>query len=118
MSEPVIILIDAFPSTRKIIANMLRQIGLAEIEEADDWQAACSVMERKNVAMVVCNPHKEVDSPLTPSMLAEHIADIPELWVVDADESAPLEGLDHLFKLTKPFSVEELRDKIESMLGI
>ncbi|MGE4553652.1 MAG: response regulator, partial [Desulfovibrionaceae bacterium] len=48
-----ILVVDDFSTMRKIVKNILRQIGLENVVEADDGTSAWDILNRDNIDFIV-----------------------------------------------------------------
>jgi len=118
-----VLVVDDYATMRKIVRNLLVQIGYTKIEEAADGVAALAKLREAKVGLVICDWNME---PMTGLQLLKEIrADaklnaIPFIMVtaesktenVVAAKQAGVNGY-----LVKPFNADTLKKKIESVLG-
>lgn len=108
------------PNLRKVIVNIVRKIGFAEIVEADDGQQAWEMIEQGGVDIVLTdwNMPRMTGLDLLQKIRGapKPISNIAFLMITAADTknailSAGQEGADAY--IIKPFSVNTIVEKIE-----
>ena len=108
------------PNLRKVIVNIVKKIGFAEIVEADDGQHAWELIEQGGVDIVLTdwNMPRMTGLDLLQKIreAPKPISNIPFLMITAADTknailSAGQEGADAY--IIKPFSVNTIVEKIE-----
>jgi two-component system, chemotaxis family, chemotaxis protein CheY len=125
--NPKILIVDDFETVRLFLRNALNQIGLENIEEAGDGKEALQVIEdfrkrSENFDIVFCDwnmPEMTGIELLNHVRRTAHLKDLPFVMVTAESETVSIEtalksgATDYI---TKPFTVDGLRDKIESIL--
>ena len=118
-----VLVVDDFATMRKIVRNILKQIGFTNIVEADDGAAAMSIIKKDKIDFVVTdwNMPNMTGLELLQNIRAEEKAkDMPVLMVtaeglaenvVDAVKS----GVDNY--IVKPFTAETVQAKIEQIFA-
>jgi two-component system chemotaxis response regulator CheY len=118
-----VLVVDDFSTMRKIVRNILKQIGFNNIIEADDGAAALSIIKSDKIDFVVTdwNMPNMTGLELLKKIRAEEKAkNIPVLMVtaeglaenvVDAVKS----GVDNY--IVKPFTAETIQTKIEQIFA-
>ena len=118
-----VLVVDDFATMRKIVRNILKQIGFTNIVEADDGAAAMSIIKKDKIDFVVTdwNMPNMTGLELLQNIRAEEKAkDMPVLMVtaeglaenvVDAVKS----GVDNY--IVKPFTAETIQVKIEQIFA-
>jgi two-component system chemotaxis response regulator CheY len=118
-----VLVVDDFPTMRRIVRNLLKQIGFEYIDEAEDGAHALQRLKGGNYGLVVSdwnmpnmegiellrNVRKETE-PL--------LRDIPFLMVTaEAEKEKVIEaikaGVDNY--IVKPFTAEILKEKLEKI---
>jgi len=111
------------PNLRKVIVNIVRKIGFAEILEADDGQQAWELIEKGGVGIVLTdwNMPRMTGLDLLQKIreAPKPISNIPFLMITASDTknailSAGQHGADAY--IIKPFSVNTIVEKIEEAL--
>lgn len=116
-----VLVADDFATMRKILRNILKQIGFDNIVEAEDGAAALQILKHDNIGLVVTDWNMPNISGLE---LLEKIrgnpdtAKIPVLMVTaeglrDNVVAAVKAGVNNY--VVKPFTAETLQEKIEQI---
>lgn len=116
-----ILVVDDFSTMRRILKNILRQIGYQEIEEAEDGQAALTKLKVEKFDFVVTdwNMPNMTGLDLLKAMRAEPaLKDVPVLMVTaeaqqDNVVQAVQAGVNNY--IVKPFTAETLKEKIDKI---
>lgn len=116
-----VLVIDDFRSMSGIMTKILRQIGFADVDEAQDGEAALESLKLKSYGLVISD--WEMRPMSGPQLIAElrsdpRLAAIPVILVTTAsarNDEAMLCGADGF--LTKPFMPTALRSKIDEVLA-
>jgi two-component system chemotaxis response regulator CheY len=118
-----VLVVDDFATMRKIVRNILKQIGFTNIVEADDGANAMEIIKNEKVDFVVTdwNMPNMTGLELLKNIRAEDRAkDVPVLMVtaeglannvVDAVKA----GVDNY--IVKPFTAETVQAKIEQIFA-
>jgi len=118
-----VLVVDDFATMRKIVRNILKQIGFTNIVEADDGAAAMSIIKSDKIDFVVTDwnmPNMSGLELLKKIRAEEKAKDTPVLMVtaeglaenvVDAVKS----GVDNY--IVKPFTAETVQAKIEQIFA-
>lgn len=117
-----VLVVDDFPTMRRIVKNLLKQIGFENIEEAEDGAQALGKLKGGSYGLVVSDwnmPNME-GIELLRSVRAEQppLKDIPFLMVTaEAEKEKVIEaikaGVDNY--IVKPFTAEILKEKLEKI---
>lgn len=113
-----ILSVDDFPTMRRIIKNMLGQLGLWDVHEAEDGAMALSKMRAEKFDLVITdwNMPRMNGLELLKAIKADaSLGGIPVVMVTaEADKeqviTALKEGASNY--IVKPFNAETLRDKL------
>ena len=116
-----VLVADDFATMRKIVRNILKQIGFDDIVEAEDGQAALQVLKSENIGLVVTDWNMPNMSGLE---LLEKIrqdpktASLPVLMVTaeglkENVVAAVKAGVNNY--VVKPFTAEVLQEKLEQI---
>jgi two-component system, chemotaxis family, chemotaxis protein CheY len=118
-----ILLIDDYATMRRIVRNLLNQIGFTDVEEASDGVAALQKLRENKFGLVISDWNMEPMSGL--QLLKEVRADAKlrhTPFIVTMAESktedviaAKTAGVDNY--IVKPFNADTLKQKIQSVLG-
>ncbi|MDD2900851.1 MAG: response regulator [Syntrophales bacterium] len=116
-----VLVADDFATMRKIVRNILKQIGFDDIVEAEDGQAALQVLKNENIGLVVTDWNMP---NMTGLELLERIrkdpktANLPVLMVTaeglkENVVAAVKAGVNNY--VVKPFTAEVLQEKLEQI---
>ena len=115
-----VLVIDDFRSMSGIITKILRQIGFADVDEAQDGASALRSLKRKPYGLVISDwEMRPMTGPELVQALRQEpgLAEIPVILVTTAstrNDEAKRCGADGF--LTKPFMPAALKSKIEEVL--
>ena len=118
-----ILVVDDFPTMRRIIRNLLKQIEFNNVEEASDGADALSKLRGGNFGLVISDWNM---APMTGLQLLQEVrADnrlksTPFIMITAESKTenviaAKAAGVSNY--IVKPFNAETLKDKIEKVLG-
>lgn len=120
--EIKVLVVDDFPTMRRIVKNLLKQIGFENIDEAEDGVQALNKLKSGNYGLVVSDwnmPSMEgIDLLRNIRQEAEPLKNIPFLMVTaEAEKEKVIEaikaGVDNY--IVKPFTAEVLKEKLEKI---
>ena len=120
LSMPVLV-VDDYNTMIRIIGNLLRQLGFADIDDASDGAAALAKMRRRKYGLVISDWNME---PMTGFTLLQEVRADPDLFatpfiMVTAESktenviAAKKAGVSNY--IVKPFNAQTLRVKIEAV---
>ena len=117
-----ILVVDDFATMRKVIRNLLKQVGYEDIVEAEDGVAAMRVLKAQKVDMVISdwNMPNMTGLELLKAVRADgELSKIPFLMVTaealqDNVVEAVKSGVSNY--IVKPFTAEVLNEKIAKIL--
>ncbi len=117
-----ILVVDDFSTMRRIVKNLLRQIGYANIEEAEDGAQAYSKLKNGGYGFVVSDwnmPNMDGLELIKRVRSDPELKDIPILMVTAEAEkekviAAIQAGVNNY--IVKPFTGEVLKEKIDKIL--
>ncbi|MEW5722125.1 MAG: chemotaxis response regulator CheY [Thermodesulfobacteriota bacterium] len=116
-----ILVVDDFSTMRRIVKNILRQLGFNNIVEADDGTTAAALLEREKVDLIISDwnmPHMTGIELLRHVRSTEEIKDIPFLMVTaEAQQENIIEAVKAKVSnyIVKPFTADTLHEKIEKI---
>jgi two-component system chemotaxis response regulator CheY len=116
-----ILTVDDFSTMRRIIRNILRQLGYTNITEADNGAAAFEVLKAQHIDFVISDsnmPNMTGLELLKAIRSDEKLQQIPMLLVTaDALKENVVEAVKAGVNgyIVKPFTAETLREKIEAI---
>ena len=118
-----VLVVDDFSTMRKIVKNILRQLGFNNIVEADDGSTAWEVLQKDNIEFIVSDwnmPTMSGIDLLRKVRASEEYADIPFLMVTaEAQQENIIEAVQAKVSnyIVKPFTPETLGQKIEKIFA-
>ena len=116
-----ILTVDDFSTMRRIIRNMLRQLGYSNIVEAEDGTVALSLLKREKVDFVISDwnmPNMSGLDLLKAIRADAHLKPLPVLLVTaEALKENVVEALKAGVNnyVVKPFTAETLKGKIDAI---
>ena len=116
-----VLVVDDFTSMRRIIKNILRQIGFNNIVEADDGTTAWDVLNKDRIDFIISDwnmPHMTGIDLLRKVRASEEFGDIPFLMVTaEAQQENIIEAAQAKVSnyIVKPFTAETLKQKIDKI---
>jgi two-component system, chemotaxis family, chemotaxis protein CheY len=119
-----ILIVDDFSTMRRIIRNMLRQLGYINMVEAVDGAEALSLLQREKVDFVISDwnmPNMSGLDLLKAIRADENLKPIPVLLVTaEALKENVVEavkaGVNNY--VVKPFTAETLKEKIDAIFKV
>jgi len=116
-----ILIVDDFSTMRRIIKNLLRELGFNNTEEADDGTTALPMLKAKKFDFLVTDwnmPGMQGIDLLKEVRADEHLKHLPVLMVTaesrrDQIVAAAEAGVNGY--IVKPFTAETLQEKIEKI---
>lgn len=119
-----ILVVDDFPTMRKIVRQVLRQLGYENVQEAEDGRAALEFLRQKgNIDFVISdwNMPNMTGIELLKAVRAEPaFKTLPFLMVTaEADKESIVEAVKSGVSsyIVKPFNSATLREKIEKIFA-
>ncbi len=118
-----VLVVDDFSTMRKIVKNILRQLGFTNIVEADDGSTAWEVLNKDNIEFIVSDwnmPTMSGIDLLRKVRASEEYADIPFLMVTaEAQQENIIEAVQAKVSnyIVKPFTPETLAQKIDKIFA-
>jgi two-component system chemotaxis response regulator CheY len=117
-----ILVVDDFSTMRRIVKNLLRQIGYSNIEEAEDGAQAYSKLKNGGYSFVVSDwnmPNMDGLDLLKKVRSDPELKDLPILMVTAEAEkekviTAIQAGVNNY--IVKPFTGEVLKDKMDKII--
>ena len=121
-SMPVLV-VDDYSTMVRIIRNLLRQLGFADVDDAPDGAAALAKMRSKRYGLVISDWNME---PMTGFDLLRQVRGDPELgetpfimvtgeWRTENVIAARKAGVNNY--IVKPFNAQTLKSKIEAVFA-
>jgi len=116
-----ILVVDDFSTMRRIIKNILRQLGFNNIEEADDGTTAWDALNKGGIDFVISDwnmPQMTGIELLRKVRASEEFGDMPFLMVTaEAQQENVIEAVQAKVSnyIVKPFTAETLKQKIDKI---
>ena len=118
-----VLVVDDYATMRRIVRNLLSQIGIVDVEEAADGQSALNKLNERPFSLVISDWNME---PMTGLDLLKKVRSddrfkpLPFIMVTaesktDNVVAAKAAGVSNY--IVKPFNSETLKKKIESVMG-
>ncbi|MCP4114784.1 MAG: response regulator [Desulfobacteraceae bacterium] len=117
-----VLIVDDFATMRRILKNILKQIGFKNLLEADDGTTALEVLERESVDLIISdwNMPKMTGLELLRSVRAsDKYKRTPFLMVTaEAQKQNVIEAVQAGVSnyVVKPFTAEAISEKLEKIL--
>jgi two-component system chemotaxis response regulator CheY len=118
-----ILIVDDFSTMRKIIRNILTQLGFKNILEADDGTTALEILKKEKVDLIISdwNMPKMSGLELLKAVRSdENLKDVPFVMVTaEAQKENILEAIKYKVNqyIVKPFTPETLKEKLDKVFG-
>jgi len=119
-----ILVVDDFPTMRKIVRQVLRQLGYNDVQEAEDGESALKILRQKpDIQFVISdwNMPNVTGIELLKSVRADpNLKGLPFLMVTaDADKENIVEAVKSGVSsyIVKPFNAATLKEKIEKIFA-
>lgn len=116
-----VLIVDDFSTMRRIVRNILRQIGLNNVVEADDGTTAWDTLNREKIDFIVSDwnmPKMTGIELLRKVRSSEEFADIPFLMVTaEAQQENIIEAVQAKVSnyIVKPFTADTMKQKIDKI---
>ena len=116
-----VLVVDDFSTMRRIIKNILRQLGFSNIIEADDGTTAWEILNKDRIDFVISDwnmPKMPGIELLRKVRASEEFAAMPFLMVTaEAQQENIIEAVQAKVSnyIVKPFTAETLGQKIEKI---
>ena len=116
-----VLIVDDFSTMRRIIKNIMRQLGYNNIVEADDGTTAWEVLNKDKIDFIISDwnmPKMTGIELLRKVRSSEEFADMPFLMVTaEAQQENIIEAVQAKVSnyIVKPFTAETLGQKIDKI---
>ncbi len=117
-----VLVVDDFATMRRILKNILKQLGFKNLVEADDGTTAWDILEEQKIDLVLAdwNMPKMTGLELLKKVRAsENYAKVPFLMVTaEAQKQNVIEAVQAGVSnyVVKPFTAEAISEKLEKIL--
>jgi two-component system, chemotaxis family, chemotaxis protein CheY len=118
-----VLIIDDFATMRRILKNVLRQVGFTNIIEADDGKTALKELKKEKVDLILCDwnmPEMPGIDLLRHVRSDDHLKDIPFVMVTaEAQKENILEAVKAGVSnyVVKPFTAETINEKLKKVFS-
>ena len=115
------LVVDDFSTMRRIVRNILRQLGFQNVVEADDGTSAWDVLNREKIDFIVSDwnmPQMTGIELLRKVRASEQFAHIPFLMVTaEAQQENIIEAVQAKVSnyIVKPFTADTMKQKIDKI---
>lgn len=116
-----VLVVDDFSTMRRIVKNILRQIGFNNVVEADDGTTAWEVINKEKIEFIVSDwnmPQMTGIELLRKVRSSEQYANTPFLMVTaEAQQENIIEAVQAKVSnyIVKPFTAETMKQKIDKI---
>lgn len=118
-----VLIVDDFSTMRRIVKNILRQLGFNNIVEADDGVNALALLQREKVDLIISDwnmPNMTGIELLRQVRSTPELKDTPFLMVTaEAQQENIIEAVKAKVSnyIVKPFTADTLNEKITKIFG-
>lgn len=118
-----VLIVDDFATMRRILRNILKQIGFNNISEADDGKTALKELKKENFDLVLCDwnmPEMPGIELLKAVRSDDQLKSLPFVMVTAEAQKeniveAVKEGVSNY--IVKPFTAETVSEKLNKVFG-
>ena len=116
-----VLIVDDFSTMRRIVRNILRQIGLSNVVEADDGTTAWEILNREKIDFIVSDwnmPKMPGIDLLRKVRASEQFGNLPFLMVTaEAQQENIIEAVQAKVSnyIVKPFTAVRQKQKIDNI---
>lgn len=116
-----ILVVDDFSTMRRIIKNILRQLGFNNVVEADDGTTAWDILNKDRIEFIISDwnmPQMTGIELLRKVRASEEFGDLPFLMVTaEAQQENIIEAVQARVSnyIVKPFTPEVMKQKIDKI---
>lgn len=118
-----VLVVDDFATMRRIVKNVLKQIGFTNISEADDGKTALKALKGEKFDLILCDwnmPEMTGLEVLKQMKSDDALKDIPFVMVTaEAQKDNIIEAVKAGVNsyIVKPFTAETIGEKLKKMFG-
>ncbi len=118
-----VLIVDDFATMRRILKNILKQIGFTEMTEADDGTTALEEMQKTKFDLIICDwnmPKMSGIELLKTIRGSEEYKDIPFLMVTaEAQKQNVIDAVKAGVSnyVVKPFTADQITDKLTKIFA-
>jgi len=118
-----ILIVDDFPEVTRLIRNILKKIGFANIREADGGKAALRALKKEKYDLILCDwnmPDMSGVEVLKKIRSDDELKDIPFIMVTAETEKEKIlavikAGVSNY--IVKPFTAETISETLKKVFG-
>jgi len=118
-----VLIVDDFATMRRILKNILRQIGFTNIYEADDGKSALNMLKKQKFDLILCDwnmPEMSGLELLNKVRSDNELKDMPFVMVTaEAQKNNIIQAVQAGVSnyVVKPFTAETINGKLEKVFG-
>ena len=118
-----VLVVDDFSTMRRIIKNILRQLGFTNVVEADDGTTAWDILNKDKIEFIISDwnmPQMTGIELLRKVRGSEEFADLPFLMVTaEAQQENIIEAVQAKVSnyIVKPFTADVMKQKIDKIFA-
>ena len=118
-----VLIVDDFSTMRRIVRNILRQLNLNNVVEADDGTTAWDILNREKIDFIVSDwnmPNMTGIELLRKVLAIEQFAHLPFLMgTAEAQQENIIEAVQAKVSnyIVKPFTTDTMKQKIDKIFG-
>jgi two-component system chemotaxis response regulator CheY len=118
-----VLIVDDFATMRRILRNILKQIGFTDIAEADDGATALKELKKEKYDLILCDwnmPEMPGIDLLKALKADEQLKNIPFVMVTaEAQKDNIIEAVKTGVSsyIVKPFTAETVNEKLNKVFG-
>ncbi len=118
-----VLVVDDFSTMRRIIKNILRQLGFNNVVEADDGTTAWEVLNKDKIEFIISDwnmPQMTGIDLLRKVRASEEFGDLPFLMVTaEAQQENIIEAVQAKVSnyIVKPFTADVMKQKIDKIFA-
>lgn len=118
-----VLIVDDFATMRRILRNILKQIGFTNIIEADDGKSALKELKKEKIDLVLCDwnmPEMPGIELLNKVRSDDELKDMPFVMVTaEAQKENIVEAVKAGVSnyVVKPFTAETISEKLKKVFG-
>ena len=118
-----VLLVDDFATMRRILKNILTQIGFNNIYEADDGKSALKLLKNQKIDLIMCDWNMPIMNGLDLLNVVRGDDALKEIPFVMVTAEAQKENIIQAVQagvnnyVVKPFTTETITQKLEKVFG-
>jgi two-component system chemotaxis response regulator CheY len=118
-----VLIVDDFATMRRILRNVLKQIGFTNISEADDGKTALKKLKKDNFDLILCDWNMPEMSGLELLNIVRSDDELKNIPFVMVTAEAQKDNIVEAVKagvnnyVVKPFTAEKISEILEKIFG-